>query len=183
MSKFLYKVFFHPKSWKFLKSTLWAENPPKSSDELMSVLSCFHQLNVCQVAFLCMCMSAFWARPTDYWGRASASGSMLKDWLSSQWCQWRLTWRRNPLHCRPPNQTQTAACLCWKSACNAWHWADPRPRPAQCMRNGGRTRGMLGNEIRLDLGLDHGNLSRFIDVKTEFGITVSLSSADIIYFF
>lgn len=31
---------------------------------------------------------------------------------------------------------------------------------------GGRTCGMLGNEIRWDQGLDHGNLSRFMDVKS-----------------
>lgn len=109
-----------------------------------------------------LCVFVFWDLPTDYGGRVLASGSVVKDWLSSQWCQRR----REPRQCRPLDQSLTASCLCWKSACKAWKWTDPRPRPTQREGNSGRTCGMLGNEIRWDLGLDHGNLSRFMDVKS-----------------
>lgn len=113
---------------------------------------CFLSPGVCPRPFLkpnegvsfWKCMSVF----ADYRGRVSAAGSVMKDWLSSRWCQRR----RRPGQCRPLGRTPTAACLCWKSACDAWQWTDPRPRPTRCKWSGGRTCGMLGNEIRWDLG-------------------------------
>lgn len=108
---------------------------------------------VCVCAFVCVCAClCYGIYPLITKGRVSALGSVVKDWLSSQWCQWPLTQRGKPLQCHPLNRTLTAACLCWTSAHDSWRWTDPDRGQHSARGTGGRACGMLGNEIRWDQG-------------------------------
>lgn len=109
-----------------------------------------------------VCVHLLRALPSDYGGRVPAFGKVVQDWLSSGWCQWRLAWREKPPQCRPLNRTLTAACLCWTSARQRLTLSrTPDLVQHRARGSGGRTRGMLGKEIRRDHGMGHGNLPTF----------------------